>query len=268
MAISPLQELHVFDRQGKLLQITKAKERKDRAKSESENKETFQANLIEVNDKVRVVSQPGWLNYLPVGGGQPSTAFNTGRVQERNGTPVIVGFIDDQPSILRIDQTRIQDGKYNDPLFAMHAGTSHQWGGGDPYYLDPRAVAPLMVRPVQGALKVKVTPGPYGFLGKYSYFPGTVSYDLSTLQPATGTKVGIGLYVDVYNDLQTVSGSTVAQTMPAPDPVWLSSMFPLAKVILYGDQAYVDFEDIKVPVQGKILHGHDGQTLYNIAFFG
>lgn len=205
------------------------------------------ARLVEVNGTVMGSKGYGYLNYQPLGGGNPSQAFNLGRVQERAGTPVVVKFRDNQPVIDSVDFARMDDpsngSAYRSPLFAQHA-PDHGWAGGDPDYLDTRRILDLMVRP-GGEFTVDVLPGWYTYGGTDLYFGGQRRVDLSGFQPPSGTKRFVGLYLDSDRTVKQIEGGMVARTLPLPEPAWPDGAFKLAACILHGDQTFLDFEYVK-----------------------
>lgn len=212
-----------------------------------EEKEQFQATLIQLGGTVTGSKGRGYLNYLTLGGGTPGQAFNLGRVQERAGVPVWVSWFKDEPVIMHVDKSRMEPNGargYRSPLFAQHA-PDHGWGSGDPDYVDSRRIKELMVRPA-GEFKVNISPGRYGNGLGYAYFAGQQNYDLAAYQPAVaGTKRKIGLYLDSAGAVQVVEGGLVAVTAVIPELDWPAGVFRLVSVILFESKDFIDFEYIK-----------------------
>lgn len=215
--------------------------------NQEREKEPFPATIISLGGSVHGSKGRGYLVYLPLGGGTPGQAYNLGRVQERAGTPVWVGWSQNQPVILHVDFSRMDPNGvqgYRSPLFAQHA-PDHGWSSGDPLYVDTRQIKDLMVRPA-GDFKVNISPGRYGNGLGYVYFAGQQNYDLAAYQPAvSGTKRRIGLYLDGNNTLQVVTGGTVAQTAVLPELNWPAGVFRLISFILFGSLDFIDFEYVK-----------------------
>lgn len=212
-----------------------------------EEKEQFQATLIQLGGTVTGSKGRGYLNYLTLGGGTPGQAFNLGRVQERAGVPVWVSWFKDEPVIMHVDKSRMEPNGargYRSPLFAQHA-PDHGWGSGDPDYVDSRRIKELMVRPA-GEFKVNISPGRYGSGLGYAYFAGQQNYDLAAYQPAVaGTKRKIGLYLDSAGAVQVVEGGLVAVTAVIPELDWPAGVFRLVSVILFESKDFIDFEYVK-----------------------
>jgi hypothetical protein len=226
---------------------------------ESGQAEPIQATIIQLGGTVHGAKGRGYLNYLPLGGGTPGQALNLGRVQERPGVPVWIGFFQNRPVITSLDFSRMEPNGfqgYRSPLFAQHA-PDHRWSSGDPVYVDSRQIEDLMVRPA-GLLKVKINPGHYDNGLTYAYYAGQSSLDLASHQPAAGTKRGVGLYLDSAGALQAAAGAIVARTAVLPEPNWPAGAFRLALVIVFGDKNFVDFEYIK---QRKALYGNPARKV-------
>lgn len=226
--------------------------RRNRDRRRSDEEEEIIADIVQVNGTVRGSKGWRWLNFLPEGGGQPGEAFNFFRIQERAGLRVKIQFIDDVAVIIGEDFSAHQDqnitDEYLSPEFAQHA-PDHEWGSGDPSYISTRQIIPLMIKPVGANLKVKIYGGYYHNLGTRKFFAGTNEEDLSASQPVTLTKIKVGLYLDQDNVLQTIDGITVARSaLSTPEPDFPKHGHIIGVVILYGDQTFIDFKDIKKPV--------------------
>lgn len=201
--------------------------------------------FFEVNGSVRVADNYPYCNYYPEDGGQPNIIWNM-TVLEQAGMPFVAGTREGQtePEVLWVDKSRLQDGQLDSPRYAQH-WLDHSYGRGDPAWIDPRQITELRIYPTLNTLKVNISPGNYGFLGRYNYFSGVQNYDLFDLQPATGTKRGIGFCFGPDGTLQVVTGNAVAETFPLPPLLWPSGSFLIGLIILYGNKAYIDWEDCK-----------------------
>lgn len=230
--------------------------RQDSAKKRAEDdKNEFQAKLIRRDGSVVVEGRPQWVNYQPIGGGNPGIAFNLGRVAEQVGIQVIVGFEGTTrvPVILGKDPTAAQDQTMTSPDFAQH-GMDHRYMGKDSMAIDLRQLQELMVLP-KGSFVVAVLAGRYGYQGERKYFGGHTGLDLSLFQPASG-KRAVGLYLDTSNTLQSVNGNVVAESAsPIPEPDWPNDCtFQVAICVLHSNKSFVDKEDIK---NRKIIWGSE-----------
>lgn len=224
-------------------------------KKEEDTKNEFQAKLIRRDGSVIVVGRPQWVNYQPIGGGNPGIAFNLGRVAEQVGIQVIVGFDGDTrvPVILNKDPTAAQDQTMTSPDFAQH-GKDHRYMGKDSMAIDLRQLQELMVLP-KGSFVVSILAGRYGYQGERKYFGGHTGLDLSLFQPTSG-KRAVGLYLDSSNTLQSVNGNVIAESAsPIPEPDWPDDCtFQVAICVLHSNKSFIDKEDIK---NRKIVWGSE-----------
>jgi hypothetical protein len=215
---------------------------------EKQQQNHFQAKLIRRDGSVRVANRPQWVHYLPLAGGQPGKAYNAyGRVLEQEDVQVIIGYPPNSttPCVISLDPDFMQDNTMRSPLFASH-GQDHRYMGIDHAPVDPRSIQDLMVLP-GGSLDIKVLSGRYNWYSEERYFAGTTSYSLSTHQPATVGKRGVGVYLDRANTLQSVAGSIVAEApgTQLSEPLWPSDVFQVCLVVVYASKDFVDKEDIK-----------------------
>jgi len=215
-------------------------------KSNIKKQDLIYATLTRVDGKVRVVGLPGYVNYIPENGGEPGIAWNT-VAPELDDMPVVIGVREGQTEreVLWIDKSRLQDGGQLDTPLAGHA-LGHMYGHTDPLWIDPRTILDLRVWPTLGTMRVNVAGGRYNAWGRGLTFAGQADLDLTAEQPPVDMKVAVGLYLSYPPQLGYVTGAVVPRpTLPIPEPAWPKQALPVALIILYGGQDYIDWEDCK-----------------------
>jgi hypothetical protein len=235
--------------------------------NEARNRNLFRATLLRLNGTVSVPARANWVNYKPFPQGQPGMAFNWARVLEQDELSVIVGFPLDAnattPCIMGLDPDVMQDNTQFSPYFAQHA-PDHRYMGVDHEPLDLRSIQDLMILP-GGDFVIKVMAGRYDWYGRQNYYGGS-EIDLTDEQPATAGKRAVGLYLDVDNLLQSVSGSIVAEApgTSLSAPVLPAGVFEVGFIKLYASKSFADKEDI---ANRKVAWGSPLPDFHEIRFF-
>lgn len=211
--------------------------------------------IVRVNGNLKVPRKPGFVwvqEYSPSSDDPPFHVFNS-KVQRREGLPVWVGRgLSGRLEILDWYNGVLPDmPSYDGQVYLPNHAPDHEWPdkqpGPDAVTVYPRALSMLRTYPGEaGGLTISVTPLRYIVNGAVVEFPGLSSYDISGSQPASGSALYVGVYLDKStNTIGTVDGSSVidATTIEPPSPTFPSLSIPSGLVRLDGDQTSITEAD-------------------------
>jgi len=212
-----------------------------------------------VDGRLDVPSRPGfvWVREIdPDGHTSPFHAFNI-KVAKRADLDIWVERNESGWEVVEIYTAQLRNlpNYRGDPYLPDHA-RSHEWPDGAPandaVNVFSRALVMLRAYPGEaGGLTVSVAPLEYVFDRADVVFGGEHNIDISPHQPAAGSALFVGIYLDTAtNAIATVAGAAVqdAPVLIPPKPVFPNGAKSSARARLDGDQTEVteaDFYDAR-----------------------
>lgn len=245
------------------------RQRSERAQQFEKFKGKLLCQIVRVSGNIKVPNRPGFIwcqEYSPSTDDPPFHVFNA-KVGPRVGLPVWVGIgLSGRLEVLDWYNAIIPDmPDYSGEVYLPSHHLDHEWPDKNPapdaVTVYPRALSMLRTYPGEaGGLTISVSSLRYIHNDARVDFTGINSTSISGSQPASGSALYVGIYLDVAtNAIATVDGSTVsdAPTIDPPSPTFPANAIPSALVRLDGDQTSVSEGDIVDfrPVLGEARTG-------------